>query len=612
MVMIKRYIAFVWLCLWGMVLKAAIQVKATAPEAVEVGEQFRLSFVINSQDVSNFQWNAPNAFSVDMGPSRSSSSSVQIINGKMSQSSTMTYTYILSALKEGEFTIPGATVSVEGKTYQSNSVRIRVLPDVGGTNSRSAHGNNGGGANRMRSQDAGAQVTGKDLFVTVTANKQHLYEQEAVVVTYKVYSLVDLSQLAGGMPELEGFHMQEIELPAQKSFKMENHNGKNYGTVVWRQYVLFPQRSGKLKIPSIKFDAIVRQRNPNIDPFEAFFGGGSAVVEMKKTIVAPELTLNVEPLLSKPENFSGAVGNFHIEASLTPENLKSNDALTLRLTVSGEGNMKLMKAPVVDFPKDFETYDAKITDKTKIGKSGAVGSKVFDFIAVPRHAGQYTIPPVAFCYFDPAAKAYKTLQTQEFKIDVAKGVGGGSDDAVFTNKEDVKMLASDIRYIHQGKADLRNPGERYFGTMAYMWSFLIPLLLFVALVIVFRKQALESANVAKMRNKKASKAAVKRLKRAAALLKANQPSEFYEEVLKALWGYVGDKLNISVAELNKDNVTEKLQAKGASEDIIRDFVETLNECEFARYAPGDPAQTMDKIYASATEVINKMESTIKR
>lgn len=606
----KKYIALLWLCCLTVGIRAAVQIKAAAPDVVEEGEQFRLSFTVNTQDVSNFHLPTLKGFSVDMGPSRSSQSSFQMINGKTSQSSSVTYTYILSALKTGTYTIPAATATVNGKQYRSNTVNIEVVPGSGGGAQSRQQG--GGQHERMQMQDAGAKITGKDLFITVTADKQRLYEQEAVVLTYKVYSLDNLSQLAGGMPDLEGFHTQEIELPQQKSLKMEEHNGRRYGTVVWRQYVLFPQRSGKMTIPSIKFEGIVVQQNRNIDPIDAFFNGGSTMVEVKKTIVAPSLTLQVDPLPSpRPANFSGAVGKFNISASLTPSEVKTNDALTLRITVSGSGNMKLMKAPVVNFPKDFETYDAKITDQTKVGRGGVSGNKIFDYLAVPRHPGEYTVPPVEFCYFDTDAKAYKTVKTEGFDLNVAKGKGG-SGGGNYTNKEDVELLASDIRYIHQGEVRLQQKGESYFGTAAYWWSYVIPLLAFIVLVVVFRKQAMENANVAKMRNKKANKAAAKRLKQAAALLKADKPAEFYDEVLKALWGYVGDKLNLPATELNKENVSEKLQAKGTDVSVVQQLVETMNDCEFARYAPGDPSQTMDKIYAAATEVIDKMESSIKR
>lgn len=608
---LKKYILWVWFCLSGISIQAAIHVKASvASDVIEEGEQFRLSFTINTQDVSDFYLPLLKGFNIDMGPSRSSQNSIQIINGRTTQSSSLTYTYILSATKAGDYTIPAATATVNGKKYSSNTVNIQVLP---GSRNGAQSSQGGRQHERMQMQNAGAKITGKDLFVTVTADKKNIYEQEAVLLTYKVYSLVNLSQLAGEMPDLEGFHTQEIELPHQKNLKMENHNGRNYGTIVWRQYVLYPQKSGKLTIPAVKFDAVVVQQNRNIDPIDAFFNGGSSMVEVKKTITAPSLTLDVASLPTpRPDNYSGAVGHFSLSASLTPEDIKTNDALTLRVTVSGAGNMKLMKAPEVKFPKDFETYDAKITDQTEVGRSGASGKKIFEYVAVPRHAGKYTVPSVEFCYFDTDSKSYKTLKTQTFDVNVAKGKGGESKESDYTDKEDVKLLASDIRYIHQGNVKLYGKDDIYYGTTKYVWSYIIPLLLFIILVAIFRKQAMESANVAKMRHKKANKIANKRLKKAAILWKENKSGEFYDEVLKALWGYVSDKLNIPVAELNKENISEKLLAKGTEEHIVRLLMQTMNECEFARFAPGDPAQAMDKIYNTATEVINMMEISIKR
>lgn len=591
---------------------ADVQVTASAPDVVVVGDQFRLSYKVNTQDIDDFSAPAVSGFDILMGPSRSMQSSFQMINGRTTQSSSVTFTYILNATKAGTYTIGPASVTVNGKKHQSNSLRIQVLPpDKTRSNSSSNSGSNSGGG-RMHTQDAGSQITGKDLFIAVTASKKRVYEQEAILLTYKVYSLVSLSQLMGDMPDLDGFHTQEIPLPQQKSLKMEHYNGRNYGTVLWRQYVLFPQRSGKLTIPSIKFQAVVVQQNRNIDPFDAFFGGGSTMTEVQKTIVAPALTIQVDPLPEpRPANFSGAVGQFTLKSSLTPKEIKTNDALTLRLTVSGTGNMKLMKAPVVNFPKDFESYDAKTTDNTKIGREGATGEMIFDYLAVPRHSGKYTVPPVEFCYFDPAAKRYKTLKSDSYDLDVAKGKGG-EGNVSYNKREDVELLASDIRYIHQGDVSLHQPGDTLFGTLKYVLCYLIPLLVFVVLIVIFRKKATDSSNVAMMKHKKANKVAARRMKQAQALLRANKPSEFYEEVLKAMWGYVGDKLNIPVAELNKENVNEKLLQHGVSQETADAFLAVLNDCEFARYAPGDPAQTMDKIYMASVKVMSEMENMIKR
>ena len=604
----KKLISILSVLITTQTIIAAIQIKATAPNIVEVNEQFRLSYTINTQDVDDFNLPELNAFEVDMGPSRSSQSSVQIINGKMTKNSSITYTYILRANQEGDFTIPAATAIIDGEEHQSNSVQVKVLKATSSQQSQS-----GGQAPRMRTQSAGAQITANDLFIKASVSKKQVYEQEAVLLTYKVYSLVNLSQLSGGIPELEGFHVQEIDLPQQKSFTMEEYNGKNYGVVVWRQYVLFPQKSGKLKIPKVDFDALVVQHNRNIDPFEAFFNGGSSIVEVNKKITAPELTLDIQPLPETTQQFSGAVGQFRIKSDISTTDLKANEALTLKIIVSGTGNMKLMKTPTVNFPTDFETYDAKISDKTKITKDGAMGEKMFEYIAVPRHPGIYSIPPVEFCYFDTKEKTYKTLKTESFSVNIDKSnLPVANTSSNFTQKEDVKLLASDIRYIHLGDVEMIDSGE-LFGSVKYVLCFIIPLLTFCGLLIIYRKRAKANANISRQRNKKANKVAVKRMKRASTLLNEKQKSEFYDEVLKALWGYIADKLNIPTAELNKDIVKENLTEAGISNDDIVSLLETINECEFARFSSGNTTlENMRNVYNSATTAINKIENSIKK
>lgn len=604
----KKLISILSVLITTQTIIAAIQIKATAPNIVEVNEQFRLSYTINTQDVDDFNLPELNAFEVDMGPSRSSQSSVQIINGKMTKNSSITYTYILRANQEGDFTIPAATAIIDGEEHQSNSVQVKVLKATSSQQSQS-----GGQAPRMRTQSAGAQITANDLFIKASVSKKQVYEQEAVLLTYKVYSLVNLSQLSGGIPELEGFHVQEIDLPQQKSFTMEEYNGKNYGVVVWRQYVLFPQKSGKLKIPKVDFDALVVQHNRNIDPFEAFFNGGSSIVEVNKKITAPELTLDIQPLPETTQQFSGAVGQFRIKSDISTTDLKANEALTLKIIVSGTGNMKLMKTPIVNFPTDFETYDAKISDKTKITKDGAMGEKMFEYIAVPRHPGVYCIPPVEFCYFDTKEKTYKTLKTESFSVNIDKSnLPVANTSSNFTQKEDVKLLASDIRYIHLGDVEMID-SRQLFGSVKYVLCFIIPLLTFCGLLIIYRKRAKANANISRQRNKKANKVAVKRMKRASTLLNEKQKSEFYDEVLKALWGYIADKLNIPTAELNKEIVKENLTEAGISNDDIVSLLETINECEFARFSSGNTTlENMRNVYNSATTAINKIENSIKK
>ena len=599
-----------------------MRITVQAPSDVVEGDRFRVAYVVNTQDVESFNIDKFEGLVELYGPSQSRSSSFSMVNGKTTSSSTITYTYTVTTEKAGTFHIPAATVVSGGQTYKSNSPTINVLPGGSGSSGNSAQGGNQGvqsggqthqsQADRMHTQDLGDRITGKDIFIAVTASKKRVFEQEAVLLTYKLYTLVNVSSLEGKMPELDGFHVQEINRQRQPELKMEHYNGKNYGTVVWSQYVVFPQQTGTMRIPEIKYEATVIQQNRSADPFDIFFGGGSMTQEVRKVVMAPAVTLQVDALPTpKPANFSGAVGKFTIASNLTPQQLKANDATTLRLTVTGTGNMKLMKAPEVGWPKDFERYDPKTEDKTSIGANGSSGSVLYDFIAVPRHQGKFELPPVEFCYFDPDAREYKTVQTSRYDIDVAKGKGGGSSSQGMS-KEEIELLNSDIHYIKTGEPTYLTADSALFGSQRYWLTYGIALLLFGIVMFVFRRRAVANADLVGRRGRGASKVATKRLKVARKLLNENNATAFYEETMKALWGYVGDKLNIPVSELSKDNVREKLTNRQISCDLIDQFLRTLDDCEFARFAPGDPAETMDKIYASAEEVINKMESELKR
>ncbi len=582
------------------------QISVSAPSRVSAGENFRIAYTINTQDVEDFKaGNIPSGLELIAGPYTSQQSSYQMINGHTSSSSSITFTFTLYAGKDGSFVVSPAHARIRGKWVASRPVRITV----------SGRARNGGGAPQMH-QDAGGQqeeiapagsaITGKDLFIKVTANKYRVHEQEPVLLTYKVYTLVDLTQLEGKMPDLTGFHSQEIPLPQQKSFHVERVNGRPYRCVTWSQYLMYPQMTGALKIPSITFKGIVVQQNRNVDPFEAFFNGGSGYVEVKRNIVAPGVDIQVDPLPAKPVGFSGGVGKFNISAKLDKNEVKAGDPVTLRVVISGLGNLKLIKQPVVEFPKGFDKYDPKITDKTKLTNAGVGGSMVYDYLAVPRNQGTYTIPSVSFIYYDVNANAYKTLHTQQFVVHVAPGDGKGSSES-FDNPED-----NDIHALKTGPSDSTSVGDFFLGSAAYWISLLLPLIAFVVLLIIFRQRAIENADVVKMRGKRANKIARKRLKKASRLMFEHNSAEFYDEVLRALWGYVSYKLNMPVESLSKENIKEKLASRGVNEDILGKFISALEECEFERYAPGDEAGNMEKTFQSAMTAIIEIEDVMKK
>lgn len=603
------FLLFTILAAWQVKAADKVRFVAEAADVVVSGDQVRLVFTVNSQDIKDFRAPSIKGFDVLMGPSRSQQSSIQIINGKRTSNSSTAFTYILLAGNPGTYTIPAASVEVNGEKVFSNAISIKVLPqDQTSGNS----GNNGGGsASSSRSQAAGSRISANDLFITATASKTTVHEQEAILLTYKVYTVVNLRQLYGKMPDLKGFHTQEVELPQQKTFTLEPYKGRNYNTTVWSQYVLFPQQTGKLEIPSITFDGVVAQQTISDDPFDAFFNGGG-YVEVKKKITTPKVVINVQPLPAKPAGFSGAVGEFKLASSINATDVKTNDAVTIKLTLSGTGNMKLIGTPEVKFPQDFEIYDPKVTDDYKLTNSGLTGTKTFEYLAIPRHAGNFTIPAIEFTYFDLKSNSYKTLKTEAYNLKVAKGQGN-ADQVIsdFTNKESVKMLGKDIRFIKLGDSSLRPKGDFFFGTVGYYLCYLIPLLLFVVFAVIYRQKALENANVAKVKTKKANKVATRRMKLAGKLLAENKKNEFYDEVLKALWGYISDKLSIPVSQLSKDNIEAELTNYGVQEALIAEFIGVLNECEYARYAPGNENEAMDKVYSASVEVISKMENSIK-
>lgn len=586
----------------------AQNIHVSAPSRVEAGENFRVSFKISTQDVDDFRsgLRSNDVVEVIAGPYTSSESSFKMVNGHTSSSSSVTYTYTLYAIKSGVFNIPSAHVRVGGKLISSTPTKVTVTGTAQG-HANSAPKMHADEDNEPRMRAAGSAITGKDLFIKVSANKRKVYEQEPILLTYKVYTLVDLTQLEGKMPELTGFHTQEIPLPQQKSFHIESVNGKAYRTVTWSQYVMFPQMTGKLQIPSITFKGIVVQQNRAVDPFEAFFNGGSGYVEVKRNIEAPAINIEVLPLPQRPANFSGGVGRFNISAQVNKSEVKAGTPLSLRVVVGGTGNLKLIKQPEVVFPKDWDKYDPKVTDKTKLTANGLEGNMVYDILVVPRNQGHYTIPPIELTYYDTSLNQYKTVKTQSIDVDVLKGDGSHSSVADYSAEQ-----PKDIRGIKTGDVELHPMDNFFFGSGGYLVSLLVPFLTFAALLIIFRKRAIDNADIVKMKGKKANKVATKRLRQANKLLLAGKADDFYDEVLRALWGYVGDKLDMAVEMLSRENISEKLSSHNVDDDTIRKFLGALDDCEFMRYAPGDPDGNMNKTFESAMTAIMEIENVMKK
>ncbi len=576
-----------------------IQFKAETTSSVEVGESFRLTFSVNTMDASDLRIPTINDFEILMGPSRSQQSYTQIINGRQTSSQKVVFTYILSAKKVGTYTIQPATVMVNGKKYQSNPVKIQVVAE---------------GRAKVAKEAAKKTTVGKnDVFLRTIVSKSKVREQEAVLVSYKLYSLVNLELQNKSMPEFTGFHAQAVESDDVKSWSVEQYQGKTYRTVVTDQYVLFPQQSGTLKIPSVEYDIVAHVANQQAsdDLFESIFNGTS-VNYINLKIKAPTQNIEVLPLKDKPAEFSGGVGTFSITSVLSSKQAVTNDAITLKVEIKGNGNLKLLKTPELTLPKEFETYEPKVNNEIKATASGVSGIKTIEYLFVPRHSGKFSIPAISLSYYDVSAGAYKTITTSAHELEVKKGEGNASQTiADFTNQQDVKVLANDVRFIKQGETRYSDKDAHFFGTWTYVAWYIVPFVGFVVLLVALRKHRINNADVEGKKHKRANKVALKRMKIANGLLRTQQKSAFYDEVLRALWGYVSDKLSIPVAELTKDNVSVRLTDAGVQESVVEEFIALLNDCEMAHYVSGNDGSTMDKIYATSLSVMEKLEDSIK-
>ena len=589
---LRQYILYIFLLVTTTI--SAQRVHCSAPRSVEVGSKFQIEYVIDASDVSAFRLgNIPEGIEILYGPNQSEVSSYQYVNGHLSGSTTVTVSYVAMATRGGNFTIPPAMVVANGRRMSTESMRVRVngsAPAAATAQSR------GGGREEKTVGNPGHG----DLFILVSASKTHVHEQEPVMLTYKVYTTLNLTQLNGAMPDLKGFHTQEVKLPQQKNFHMETFRGKTYNTVTWSQYIMYPQMTGSLKIPSITYHGIVMEEDRSEDAF--FTGGGYK--EVPRDVTAPGITIQVDPLPAKPKDFSGGVGKFNISAQLAKTEVRAGDPINLRLVLSGTGNLKLVKEPAVQIPSDFDKYDTKITDKTKLSEAGVEGNMIYDYLFVARKEGTYTIPAIRFTYYDTGSNSYKTITTQPFTIKVDKGNGnGGMSD--FDSDEN-----KDIRPIKTGNTSVHKIGDFFFGSVAY-WAIIVVLLaVFAFLFYSFRKTVLMRSDIVGMKRNNANKIATRRLRRADELMLKGKSSEFYDEVMRALWGYVSDKLNIPVEHLSSDNISEKLSTLGVDDNTINKFTGALHECEFERYAPGDTKGNMDRTMESAMTAIMEIENSL--
>ncbi len=584
-----------------------ISVQGSAPGAVRSGEQFRLSYTVNANP-SSFNGPALNDFYLLSGPNRSSSTSISIVNGRRTQSTTITFTYYLQATKQGKFTIAPATATVDRKQYQSNAVTVEV---VKGSSAPSQQQQQQAPAGTQGGTPAGAD---DQIFVRILTSTREVYQGQHIVATLKLYTRLQVNGLGkNNIPDFNGFWTQEIPQPTQISLQRENINGIIYNTGVIRKVLLFPQRTGEIEIEPFELEAIVRQKvsGGQGGVWDDFF---SSYTNVSRMLVSPGVTIRVLPLPDgKPASYKGAVGKLSMKSEIDKTEAMTNDAITLKFTVSGNGNVKLIDAPDIKFPPDFEFYDPKVTTNIKNTESGQAGSKTFEFLLIPRHAGTFRLPPVQFSYFDLSDKSYKTTSSPEYTITITKGEDAQQINIVQgLSREEYQRLSTDILFIKTGKFRLLRKGSYLFGSGLFYLIYAACLASFIFIVILRRNRIKRMQNVEMVKNRRANKLAAKRLRIAQGCLRNQQREEFYEAVLKAFMGYLSDKLNIPVSDLTKDRAVETLHHYNTDKDLIDAFMEVISTCEIARYSPMGETEEMNKIYADSVRILSDLEKNLKR
>ena len=617
----KRIILFLMLCPLWLWAQDDPTLTVSTKKQVMVGERFQVVFEANAEG-KNFQAPSFDGLTVLGGPFTSTSSSFSMVNGSMSHTVKCTYTYALQAYQEGTVHVGSASLTVKGNKITSQPFDIKVIPDDGSHAAPSGGGTSSGqGQSQQNTTDS--QVSGKDLFLRVIPSKKSAYVGEQVVLTYKLYTKVPVSSVSlSKMPSYAGFWTKDVsDNSGTLKQSSEYINGIEYTTAEIQKVIVVPQRSGKLALDPMTMECIAqirteRNNNRSMDPFEAFFNDpffNRNIVNVKKELSSQALTLEVKnlPENGKPASFAGAVGNYSFKSDIDKTELSTNEAVTLTLTVSGTGNVELLQMPEPVFPPDFEVYDPKISTSTNVGPQGLTGTKKAEYLAIPRRAGSFTIPSVEFSYYNSSTDSYEVLSSDPYEIKVEKGSGSDDGGGVFTsNQEDIKYLGSDIRHIMTGDARLKPTHTVFFGSAAYFVALLVLLLLFIILLFVLKKREQMSKDTAANRNRKADKVARGRLKNAYLHLKAKDQEKFYVEMSQALWGYIADKLGIERSKLSMDTVSETMKGKNVPDELTQQFVDTLNNCEFARFAPGSAEEKMDDLYQRGIDVISKAEKVL--
>lgn len=618
----QKLILIFLLALPGFLLAQDISFTAQAPRQVYLRQRFQLTFTINAE-ASNFMSPEITNFDILSGPMVSSGQNIMNINGKLEYSSSMSYTFILEANKVGTFNIPQALISAKNKRYMSNSLTITVLSQNQKQAQQSPNNNQSQGKPQAQLKDD----IGGDVFLKAVVDKTNPYQGELTTITFKLYTPTNRLQIdpPNKIPSYPGFWAQDLLKDAtQYPQYTETYNGKKYIVAELRKAALYPQKSGILTIEPLVQDVVyqvkVKTKSPLAD--DPFFGNdpffknlmddsffGSDFQNVKKTLRSNPVTVNVKPLPSanRPMDFSGAVGQFSMNARVDRNEVTANDGITLKVSISGSGNLNLIEKPTINFPPDFEVYEPKIIDNFN-NKGGTSGSRTFEYLIIPRASGNFTIDPIQFAYFNLSSRDYTVLNSERFRIKVNKGTGSSAEAAA---QGDVKYLGNDIRYLMEPPLNIHVVGNRFYGKSIYWILLILPVLGFIVFILLHRRNIQMKGDAKLMQRKKATRIAVKRLNKAKKLLDNGQHDAFHEEIAFALWGYISHKFNIPMSLLSMDTAREQLETRKVDSVLTERFMNTLHDCNYARYAPAGKALNMQQLYDLALKTITETEQVLK-
>ncbi|MFA6570270.1 MAG: BatD family protein [Bacteroidota bacterium] len=606
--MLKK-ILFILIFITSFACSASGEPKFTASVSknpVGAGEQFQLTFALQDAGGSNFKPPNFKGFTLLMGPSQQQS--MQIINGAMSRS--VSFTYVLQADMQGSFTIGSASIDVDGKTMKTNPIQMQV--QKGSPQAKPQQSDD----EKNVDKQAG-DIIKKNLNLKLNVNKNEVYPGEQIIATYTIYFHPELMIVNNSLtkePSFTGFWSQLIDL-GQISYRNETINGVPFKAAVIKKIVLIPQQTGKLSVDPMEFEFVIRLAMQNQRQRRSFFDdffNRNSYKDFSSKVSSGTANINVKPLPGNaPADFKGGVGNLSFKAWLDKNQTKTNEPVTLKVQVSGTGNLKLIEPFGLNLPPDIETYDPKINDNINVSASGMSGTRTYEYILIPRNAGEFKIEPIKFAYFNPSNKKYITLSSDEFILKVEQGNATESSPLISgINKEDVKYIGKDIRFLKNTPSEFSRNEGRFFGSFLFWLMSLLPTVLFLFFFLYRKKQEKLQGNRMLLRNKKATKVARLRLSSAKKFLTANHKEKFYEEISKALWGYLGDKLGIELSELTKDSARISLSTKNVTDEKITKYMETIDYCEFARFAPSGQTVPIAQVYDDAVAVITDLEGIL--